>query len=956
MRSEDRRDLATATTGAAGLAAGGVGRHRAVSGLDKAPRVHAVGVLRRGTKGQKRLYLASSALGLASAPALAVGATRLATGHDIEKAAWKGYYPVPPKVGRVPRHKVEIEHGEWAGNHKVLARVGGRRAAELVSRPEGGKTSVELLHTDSGFMRRGLAGRLVEEENKRVGGRLVASPNRTRFGEAFTRKIARTKGVKVSERTPDMGDAKGDRFRRVVVSQNRSLSQHGILRQKNPNRVSKSEPERGFWAEGLRGSVGALRGRAENAVQPVPKEVRATQLGVAASAGLGGSALARQAMRGRAKIGHPVVGPVVGGLTATASLPLTNKLIERRGYVATANGVKRTKTAPVKPSSRASVMRSAPRSFREDVGKIALRRTYHGTQRPGASEAIDRDGFAPTTRTLDGKDFPGVYTTTNRKDASEVYANRALDPKGPGRVREVYTVGPGKYHTDKNPTKNPGHLTGARYRHDQIITHHEEGKGPADSGYAESRKAKPVPAISRPRLSARSKVGLGLTTAGGLGLLATRRREPVGKADSYLGSRTPHMAQRAAITAAGHPPIVGPLTQAAAAGSYAPPGQQKKQALRQYGMASFAPIGVGVAGAYGGAALADRSPRFERGAARALDRVDRLEGAVRSKVGMKPKVGLMDKPATSFAGRNRDRFLGSKPGKALLGANPAKWKARSVGAGAGFLGAKMAAGAIGGQAAISLNQRDQNRYNAKHGIVAKSGADLGTRAERQDLAGKKRLSAGLSAGGGVAGLTSLALLMRGKKNGALTAGSIGGGLGGLNALLNVPIQRKEAKAIDPVKKAFNLAKKDSLEIRHADEHPKLLRQYGDKGPLPSKLDRQTKMKAYEARYVHHGGDKADKWGRRAEAAEGVRNAGLAGATVGGAAWLATRTKRGGKVASRVTPRAKHLADTVAVGSGVIGGAAELYGEHARGRRASYTNSPAGVAGSALRRMRDYTPD
>ena len=602
MRSEDRRDLATATTGAAGMSAGGVMRHTAVrrlkatSGVE--PKVHMLGVLRNGTKGQKRLFGAGSLLGLAATPALAVGTTRLVTGRDIEKA---------------------------------------------------------------------------------------------------------------------------------------------------------DERPRGFWAEGLRGSASALKGRGENALQPVPKEIRATQLGAAVGAGFGGSALARAAMRGRAKAFSPAIAPVIGGLTATASVPATNRAVQRRNpeYRVTAYGVQRNKTAAVKPSSKAVQSRPLPRSFREDLAK----------------------------------------------------------------------------------------------------------------------------------------------------------------ADSYLGSRTSYGVQRAAITAAGHPPIVGPLTAAAAAAKYGPPGQEKKQAARHYGMASLAPVGVGVAGAYGGAALAERSPTFARGAQKTLDLKDAAHNKVRSAFGRGPKTPN----PTGFMGRAKTRFLGSGAGRRLLGTNPAKMGVRGVGATAGFLGAKAIAGGVGGQAAISLNQRDQNRYNARHGVVRKYAPAPSTKAERTDLAGKKRASAVLSGAGGVAGLTSLQYMLRKKPTKALWAGSIGGGLGGVNALLNVPIQRKEAKAIDPVKKLANLAKRDSLEIKHKDEHPRLLARYGDKGPLPSKLDRETKMKAYEARYVAHGGDKADKYGRRAEAAEGVRNAGLAGATVGGAAWLAARTKPGKRVAGRVAPRVKHMADTMAVG-------------------------------------------
>lgn len=138
------------------------------------------------------------------------------------------------------------------------------------------------------------------------------------------------------------------------------------------------------------------------------------------------------------------------------------------------------------------------------------------------------------------------------------------------------------------------------------------------------------------------------------------------------------------------------------------------------------------------------------------------------------------------------------------------------------------------------------------------------------------------------------------------------------------------------------------------EARRLATQYDTRGPLPKGLDRETKMKAYEARYIASGGKQGERWKRRADNAETTRNIGLAGATLSAGALLATRGKKTGPKMARakITP---HRAETGALASGLLGGAAELYGEHARDRRASYSNTPAGVAGSALSRMRAYTP-
>lgn len=128
--------------------------------------------------------------------------------------------------------------------------------------------------------------------------------------------------------------------------------------------------------------------------------------------------------------------------------------------------------------------------------------------------------------------------------------------------------------------------------------------------------------------------------------------------------------------------------------------------------------------------------------------------------------------------------------------------------------------------------------------------------------------------------------------------------------------------------------------------------YGLAGTLPKELTREQRMGAYEARYVAAGGRKGEKWQRRAERSDKVKTVGLGVATVGGGAWLAARSKRGGSlVARKVSPKTKYHADTVAVGGATAGGAAELDAARARRKRASYASAPGGAAASALRRMR-----
>lgn len=155
--------------------------------------------------------------------------------------------------------------------------------------------------------------------------------------------------------------------------------------------------------------------------------------------------------------------------------------------------------------------------------------------------------------------------------------------------------------------------------------------------------------------------------------------------------------------------------------------------------------------------------------------------------------------------------------------------------------------------------------------------------------------------------------------------------------------------------ATRISKREPLKTSVSeDDARKLVDRHGLKGALPKELNREQRMAAYEARYVSAGGKKAEKWQNRAEDADKVKTIGLGVATVGGAGWLAGRTKGASKLVAK-KPRLVHHAETLAGAGAVAGGAGELYAGHARRKRSSYASAPAGVAASALRRMQDYTP-
>jgi hypothetical protein len=136
-------------------------------------------------------------------------------------------------------------------------------------------------------------------------------------------------------------------------------------------------------------------------------------------------------------------------------------------------------------------------------------------------------------------------------------------------------------------------------------------------------------------------------------------------------------------------------------------------------------------------------------------------------------------------------------------------------------------------------------------------------------------------------------------------------------------------------------------------------QYGLRGSLPRGLPREERMRAYEGRYVAAGGPRGERWQRRAKAGEAVTTASILGAGGAAAAELTARSRRGRQSLKRVglsPAKVSRTAAGVGLGTVVTGAGGEILRRSAEHRRAKYTSSPAGVAASALRRMRDYTPE
>lgn len=475
----------------------------------------------------------------------------------------------------------------------------------------------------------------------------------------------------------------------------------------------------------------------------------------------------------------------------------------------------------------------------------------------------------------------------------------------------------------------------------------------------------------------------------------------------YAGRHvTPHQ-QRLRVMAAGATPTglpgTGALLAARQAGKYAPPGQHKRAVARQLTAPAIAAAGL-LGGVRAGAKLAVKSPRAERvirGGYKAVE--SRLNPRTEKLAQAHPRVR---------------KFVQVKPSAEL---NP-----RGIGAVAGGVAGKTAAGAAATQVAISRNLHAQDKYNAHHRVSKAVDASGMTDKQKGRLVRRKRLSADLTTVTGAAGLGALALV--GAKHPAAVAHrekllAVGAGTGGINAFNSAGIARREARA-----EKATISKHDMIHLRigahtgcgkhlanvghttvdrtkvecercklrfHPNSSPSAAMGaldrgvskaqpiqttmtdkdahrlvhgkggYGLVGPLPKTLDRPTRQQAYEARYVAAGGKKSQRWQQVAQAGGHVANAGVAGGTAAGGAWLAAGSPKVKKYAAplhklkhfeKLNEKAvKHHAERAAVGAAVIGGVGQLTVNHARRKRASYASAPGGVAASALSRMQQYTP-
>ena len=117
--------------------------------------------------------------------------------HDVvQKAAWKAFFPAPPKVSKIPRGKLTIDsHRNAFGVDQHTARTArGRRAGGLSIDPD--NNTVMLANTAPGFRRKGVASHLLRHAEKESGSKVAHSPHRTTYGNAWAKATDKKRGAK----------------------------------------------------------------------------------------------------------------------------------------------------------------------------------------------------------------------------------------------------------------------------------------------------------------------------------------------------------------------------------------------------------------------------------------------------------------------------------------------------------------------------------------------------------------------------------------------------------------------------------------------------------------------------------------------------------------------------------------------------------------------------------------
>jgi hypothetical protein len=947
----------------------------------------------------------------------------------------------------------------------------------------------------------------------------------------------------------------------------------GVLNLTRRKDVGKRHDRTPLWQEGVAGTADALRDRKDSLRTKAPAHARGTQLAIAAGSGAGGSALARLAMRGASGKAKALVSPIAGALAATASVPASNRAVQRstKGeYVVTPTGVRRAKDVIKKPSSKARQVSSrygpmrqqvvptdmgkrdsyrvqrakitaagstplvgpyaqahlashyAPKGHKAEAGArqiaygpaagmaagvgaayggAALARHVApvGTKAEQAlqwrSDKINdvrrRVGLGPSKPAAEGSRRARVVSrakanrlakplmhnrgtaaaaavgflgaraavggtgtqlaiSRNQRDQSrlskgvittpltEQFAERVASTRrafhaanqatreagqrgrrlGPTPVRQMRT----ERTVGQISSENRAALKAAkgRVKTGQVELDAFRAKNAhilkLDAG-GQTKREKHKLADTK-RLNAALATTAGTAGLASLGLLATRHKAKavplsivgsgIGGANALIGARVQRHEAKAIDPVKKALPIIplGNIPRDAIHSSHG-----KVRILEYHGENRFTVLDrhdnkrlvhrehlTFIKKAYVGKSLVPG-----QGYKRAINLSHAERAAVRSTAGTGPRGDLLRRgtsPANNAINRtfatlhNASQGAETGPKRNVLfaagefpdehkqmisDALPRKVKRPMVVHGAPHLpvGSGMGFPAAGtrrpSHVLVHTNDMSVITHEAAHAMPRRNGARIGGMNQLQRAREEGRADATAMRHHGQTDVThgdydSLARIRRqadaGEEGSRKALGQVhaalpqrlAAGQTGLTGTYQTRAQTREYTAMRsklgrPVgPKPFVIGVGKSAGGQDND----LIRRYGDRGPLPKNIDRDERMRAYEARYHAHGGKKGEKWQRRANVSEGARNVALATGTAALAGLAHLKTKRGIALGAK-HPNLHRRLDHLALTSGAAGGAAELAGEYSRNRRASYASSPGGVAASALTRMRANTP-
>lgn len=714
---------------------------------------------------------------------------------------------------------------------------------------------------------------------------------------------------------------------------------HELARRKNVRKVDghRLDPV-DFVSQGMSGTADAVRARAESSRdRTTSPRAKAAVAGAGLASGAVGSHLTARAIR---SLGHgrrisPALTALGGTAAGVASLPLTNRVASRRGYEVTPTGVRRKKTPSVRPTRSATVVetranRGAPPNARQQLVPSDNRfAKYYGDDlSPNQKRArVMAAGAAPIVGPA----------------AAAVQAGRMAPPD---QRKSAAALQYGGYAT--------GGLTGA------VI-----------GSQAASRAAERSPGIARNLDRANAKINSA----------KDRLRIPRSSGPGRVGRAAHRMAERPG-----------------AAGRFARPMARRPGAAAVGGLAGKA-VGA-AAGAFIGYSTALRR-EAERNA-----KMNSVDKAMATQTGMsrreqraqiqRKKRNLGLSMVSTGVGAAGVGLLGARelgPRLPRVGATIARHGPRLERAGLGTALVGGGVGAVQGSQSARIQRRDLHAQERVYGL-SKAGPRLvrtaGLRSSylrrtpkgtvrvansvtkmkskflpsgphplpmptgRRKMPVVDRVAAAgrqheIESGRKIvrpynpeaeARAAAKSRQLRANKLAAMTPQErmrdrMRNSTGGFAGIAGIPSRLRRSPQISKLD--------TTMDEHHAKE---VVGQYGLKSPLPRHLPRQERMRAYEARYVAAGGPKGEKWQRRSDNLDHVTGGALA---TGGAAALTELASHKGRIHPGIAPKANRVGLTAAG----VGALSELAHRHAQHKASSYKSSPAGVAASALRRMRNY---